>query len=364
MTQSIESLDKNFIPAAVEADVAWYDALSIGVEGKAFSDTELPYDRLPARAKGVVIDAVWSLSRYSAGMAVRFVTDSPTISARWSVTSESLAMNHMPATGVSGLDLYGYENGRWYYCGTGRPTTKENNENQIVAGLLPGLREYILYLPLYNGTSSLKIGLKAGSKLLPATSASNTGVGKKPLVFYGTSILHGGCASRTGMAYPAIIARNLGYSHVNLGFSGNGPMHLEMTDFIAEIDASMYIIDSLPNMSEQQVLERTVPFVEKIRAKRPSTPILLVENIVYQGSMLKTLENRGHVKKNLQLRKQFGILVNKGVTGLHYLSGTDLLGHDTLGTVDGTHPTDVGFMRMADSIGAAVREAFLVPQNL
>ncbi len=360
-SKSIESLDKNFIPAQVEGEVAWYNATDIGLEGKPFADTESPYDRLPARAKGVVTDAVWSLSRHSAGIAVRFVTDSPNISVKWSVTSEGLAMPHMPATGVSGLDLYGFDSGKWYFLGAARPTAKDN-EQYIATNLLPGLREYLLYLPLYNGTSALKIGIKPGTQLLPATPANNTGPGKKPLLFYGTSIVQGGCASRTGMAYPAIIARDLGYSHINLGFSGNGPMHLEMTDFIAEVDASMYIIDSLPNMQTAHVLERAVPFVEKIRAKRPTTPILIVENIVYQAHTLRDISSRGHVGKNAELRKQFGLLVNKGIPNLHYLSGTDLLGHDTLGTVDGTHPTDLGFFRMAQSIGAAIKEAFLTPQ--
>lgn len=356
---SIESLDKNFIPAKVEGDYAWYDALDIGLEGKSFSDTEAPYDRLPARAKGVVTESVWALSKHSAGVAVRFVSDSPVISARWKVTSDTLAMNHMPATGMSGLDLYGFDAGKWYFLGCGRPA-KAENEQVLVADLIPGTREYLLYLPLYNGTASLSIGIKPGHKLTPATPANNTGPGKKPLVFYGTSIVQGGCASRTGMAYPAILARDLGYSHVNLGFSGNGPMHLEMTDYIAEIDATMYIIDSLPNMASIHVLERCVPFIEKIRAKRPTTPILIVENIIYQGSHLRTPNARGHVLKNVEVRKQFGILVNKGIPNLHYLSGTDLLGFDTLGTVDGTHPTDLGFLRMANSIGAAIKEALSV----
>jgi hypothetical protein len=355
---SIEKLDKNFIPAAIEGDLAWYNAPDIGLEGKAFSDTETPYVRLPDRAKTVVTESVWALSRHSAGLAVRFVTNSPTISARWSLTSENLAMNHMPATGMSGLDLYGFDAGRWYYLGTGRPASKDKNEQALANNLRAGEREYLLYLPLYNGTASLQIGIQPTAKLSPATPANNTGPGKKPLVFYGTSIVHGGCASRTGMSYPAIIARDLGYSHVNLGFSGNGPMHLEMTDFISEIDATCYIIDSLPNMTDAHVLERAVPFIERIRAKRPTTPILVVENIVYQGSFLRnSVAARGHVIKNAQFRKQFGILVNKGVPNLHYLSGTDLLGHDTLGTVDGTHPTDLGFYRMAQSIGFAIKEA-------
>jgi len=100
--------------ARADGKLAWYDIRKFGLEGQGWSDTAAPYDRFPARAEAEVRPAVWNLSRHSAGLCVRFVTDSPEIHARWTLTSSRLAMNHMPATGVSGLDLYvRTDSGQW-----------------------------------------------------------------------------------------------------------------------------------------------------------------------------------------------------------------------------------------------------------
>ncbi|MBN1442046.1 MAG: SGNH/GDSL hydrolase family protein, partial [Planctomycetes bacterium] len=209
--------------AASEAGIRWRDALELGIEGRGWSDTESPYDRLPARAKDVVRPPVWSLSLDSAGMCVRFITDATSIHARWTLRSKSLAMPHMPATGVSGLDLYFKgTDGRWRWLAVGRPTAFPTNEARLAADLPPGKREYLLYLPLYNGVTSVEIGVPEAATI---EKAPPRGPGeRKPIVFYGTSITQGGCASRTGMVHTAILGRWLEHPVINLGFSGNGRM--------------------------------------------------------------------------------------------------------------------------------------------
>src|SRR4051812_30322161 len=124
--------------------LVWHDAQEFAVEGKGWTNTFNFYDRLPKTAKGVVRGAVWSLSQDSAGMAVRFATDSPEISARWVLRKKELAMAHMPASGVSGLDLYTKENGKWHWVGAGRPKEFPTNESAMARGLKPGKREYIV----------------------------------------------------------------------------------------------------------------------------------------------------------------------------------------------------------------------------
>ena len=84
----------------------WTDIRDLRIEGQGWTDTKAPFDRLPARAEGVVTDAVWERSRQSAGLCARFITDAQEIRGRWTLTKDRLAMPHMPATGVSGLDLY------------------------------------------------------------------------------------------------------------------------------------------------------------------------------------------------------------------------------------------------------------------
>jgi hypothetical protein len=181
-------------PSKAEADpggkILWYDLRLLDIEGKGWSETQNPYDRLPAKAKGVVPAPVWDLAGNSAGMCVRFVTDATALHARWTLTSDKLAMPHMPATGVSGLDLYvRSEKNKWQWLAIGWPTQKSNS-SQLVGGLSPGKREFLLYLPLYNGVLSVKIGIPNGSSLAkgPARPAERG----KPILFYGTSITQGG----------------------------------------------------------------------------------------------------------------------------------------------------------------------------
>ncbi len=146
----------------------WRDARGLTLEGKGWLDTKHYYDRWPARAEGKVRGAVWSLGQDSAGLAIRFVTDATAISARWTLRRERLAMAHMPASGVSGVDLYVKTGGKWQWLGGGRPDKSPTEEKRLVGNLKPGRREYLLYLPLYNGVERIgnrrAPGRKAGSR--------------------------------------------------------------------------------------------------------------------------------------------------------------------------------------------------------
>ena len=350
-TQDLEVLDPNFAVVEPGAEIQWFDALQLGLEGQGWAETAHPYDRLPARAEGVAPPAVWTLSHHSAGLAVRFVSDSPEISARWSLRNAKLAMPHMPATGVSGLDLYAKDGDRWRWVAQGRPSKQEGNQAQLVNGAPEGPHEYMLYLPLYNGTEKLEIGVKAGSTLSKGPKRAD----ERPIVFYGTSITHGGCASRSGMAYPAIVGQMLDRETINLGFSGNGRMEPEMGALIAELDAGVFVLDCLPNMSPDLVTERVAPVVKTLRAAHPDTPIVLVENIIYQKSWF--YGGGGHEAKNEALQKVYAGLLQDGVTGLNYVPCDNLLGDDGLGTVDGTHPTDLGFLRQAEVLAPVIASA-------
>ncbi|MFM7057538.1 MAG: SGNH/GDSL hydrolase family protein, partial [Planctomycetota bacterium] len=289
---------------ADEPALQWADVRDWGVEGRAFHDTESWFDRLPGRAKGVVRDAVWSLSRHSAGMLVHFRTDATRIDVNYALTSENLAMPHMPATGVSGLDLYGRdESGHWKWVAVVAPKTREVRQ-KFVDGLRPGERDYAIYLPLYNGTQSLQIGVPTGAKFQPTAPRA-----EKPIVFYGTSITHGACASRPGMPHPAILGRRLNRPVINLGFSGNGRMEAEVGHFLAEIDAAVFVIDCLPNITAADVTARTQPLVKLLRDARPQTPIVLVEDRSYSGSWLISSQADRNQSSRKALKEQYESLL-------------------------------------------------------
>ncbi|MBL8793766.1 MAG: dienelactone hydrolase family protein, partial [Planctomycetia bacterium] len=339
-------------PAKAKADpklpLLWYDVRELGVEGQGWQETKSPFDRLPGKADGVVRAPVWNLSRHSAGMAVRFVTDAKSIQARWTLTSESLAMPHMPATGVSGLDLYVRQDGQWRWLGAGRPTAKgANQQAQLVAGLPPGKREFLLYLPLYNGVTSVEIGIAKDHGL--ARAEPRLAEQRQPIVFYGTSITQGGCASRPGMAHAAILGRRLDRPVINLGFSGNGKMDPEMGQLLAELDPAVFIIECLSNMSTQEVADRTEPLVRTLRKARPTTPIVLVEDPTYGHAFLLDEVKQRSLERRAAFRKAYDRLIADGVPHLHYLADQGFYGHDGEATVDGVHATDLGYQRLADA---------------
>jgi hypothetical protein len=332
----------------------WYDLKTIGTEGQGWSDTKAPFDRLPRKAEGKVRIAVWNLSRQSAGICARFSTDADAIHAKWSLTSANLAMPHMPATGVSGLDLYVRDDaGNWRWLANGRPS-QQANSTKLVSGISAVKREYMLYLPLYNGVTAVEIGVANTAKLYwPPKRAP---VRQTPILFYGTSITQGGCASRPGMVHTSILGRRFDRPVINLGFSGNGRMETEVVELIAEIDAAVYVFDCLPNISAPDVLARTKACIDIVRKQHPDTPILLVEDRSYSDSFLVTSKRQRNLSNRQALRKIYDELKAAGDKNLHYLTGEQLLGDDNEGTVDSSHPTDLGFMRQADAMAKVLKD--------
>jgi hypothetical protein len=348
LAANIRAADDTLPPEKAKADprgdLLWYDVRDLGVEGKGWTQTRAPFDRLPAKAEGVVRAPVWGLSRHAAGLCVRFRTDATALQARWKLTSANLAMPHMPATGVSGLDLYVRDaKGTWRWLGVGQPT-KQENKATLVQGLPEGKREYLLYFPLYNGVSSVEVGIARGKTL--AKAAPRPEGRRKPIVFYGTSITQGGCASRPGMVHTAILGRQLNYPVINLGFSGNGRMEPEVAKLLAELDAAAYVIDCLPNMDGVSVAERAGPLVETLRQAHPKTPILLVEDRTFTNAFLLPARQKHHAASRAALKKTFDRLAAND-RNLFYVPGKDLLGDDGEATVDSSHPTDLGFVRQA-----------------
>ena len=335
-------------------DARWHDVTTWGVEGRAWIDEPRRrwFDRLPAKAEGSVTDAVWNLSRDSAGMMARFKTDAPEIYARYKLTKPQIAMPHMPATGVSGIDLYARDaDGRWKWVMVTKPTGPMV-ETVVVGGLAAGMREYALYLPLYNGVESLEVGVPATAAFagLPPRS-------EKPVVFYGTSITHGACASRPGMVHTAILGRRLDRPVINLGFSGNGRMDPAVGGLLTEVDAAAYVIDCLPNMGAADVTARCGPLVRQLREKRPATPIVLVEDRRNTNSWILPERDKHHTANHAALAAAHEQLLKEGVTGLFYIGGDHLYGDDTEGATDASHASDLGFMRQADIFEPILRTA-------
>jgi hypothetical protein len=338
---------------ASNPNLDWYDVTKWGIEGRILPDQDrkLWFDRLPSSAEGKVTDAVWNLSRDSAGMMARFKTSSSAISVHYKVRKSQLGMPHMPATGVSGIDLYARDNdGKWKWVQVTKPATQEV-QTEIIQGLEPGVREYAAYLPLYNGIEFLKIGVEKGA------SFEGLAPRGKPIVFYGTSITHGACASRPGMVHTNILGRKLDMPIVNLGFSGNGRMDQAVGEFLVQLDAAVFVIDCLPNMQPADVTAKCEPLVKQLRAAKPNTPIVLVEDRRFTNDWITPKKRQFHTDNHAALRKAYDSLVAQGIEKLFYIHGDSLYGDDTEGATDASHANDLGFMRQADVFEPVLRKA-------
>ena len=332
--------------------VVWHDVQQWGIEGKGWSATEGFFDRFPSYAKAKVPLPVWNLSLQSAGLSVRFETNAQEIWVRYSLRSKQMALPHMPATGVSGIDLYADDvDGqlRWLAC---TKPVKQTDSVKLITGLSATKNRYVAYLPLYNGLKSLEIGVPKNDAIEFAGIPPRQ---SRPIVFYGTSITQGACASRPGMAYPALLGRRLGVPTLNLGFSGNGKMELAVAEVLGEIDASLFVVDCLPNMTADLVSERAIPFLRKLHELRPKTPILLVEDRTYSNSWAIESKRKRHESARSALRTAVAELQDLPPGLLILAKGDEILGPDS--TTDGSHPSDLGFVEYANYLEPLIRSA-------
>lgn len=332
------------VATVANAQIVYHDAAVFPLLGKATESTLTRYERLPDSLQNISRKPLWDLGRNSAGLAVRFRSNSTCIAAKWEVLN-NFSMNHMTPTGIKGLDLYCLQDGKWIFAGSGRPQGKVNTAT-LVKNMLPEEREYLLYLSLYDGVTSLAVGVDSLSEInQPAVDLPKR---EKPVVFYGTSILQGGCASRPGMAHTNILERKLNRECINLGFSGNALLDLEIADVIAGVDASIFVLDFLPNATVEQMNERAEKFYSIIREKHPDTPILFIEDPIFTHSPFDTRIAKEIKDKNETINAIFQALKNRGEKNIYFLSSKDIIGHDGEATVDGIHFTDLGFMRYAE----------------
>ena len=336
--------------------VKWIDGKYLPLEGRAFTDTEHYYDRLPANVTTNVNEGVRRMKHHTSGLQFRFATDSKKLRFRWMPYNVGCYMDHMPSTGHSGIDVYRYDRDRgcWRYVRTGRLGKDLSKGGFLEVPWTPG-DSCLVNLPLYNGVREFSLGIDGAAKVsaLPPRKSGVT----KPVVFYGTSITHGGCCSRPGMAFASIVGRDLDVPIVNLGFSGSGVMEFEMSEHLAHIDASCYVLDCLWNMGLKEDPKRPgrsvegnyEKFIRNLRKKRPGVPIVMAEACDVQGW--------GPDSRDRFVRALYEKLVAEGWRDLVYLPKKGMYADDFEGTVDGCHPNDYGMMSMAKAFGRAVREA-------
>lgn len=350
------------------AQEKWYNPLE-GEEpylcGRGWNaETGKNFQRLPERLKEAVPKAVWSLSQNSAGMSVRFLSDSPRIRVRCHVAQDISAWRNMAPLNHSAPDLYATTvNGEQHWVGTHMNWHwQEGCVEMEWSGIKPpyseqrGL-EYTLYLPGYNTLESVEINIDKGCTLQFLHQSA-----ERPIVVYGSSIIHGASPSRPGLGITNIVQRHTGYPIVNLGFSGSALMEPAMFDAMSELDARAYIIDPIPNsvkLPREEIEKRALEGVHKLRAKTEA-PILLVENHpIVDGYYLADLK-ASYASANERLRKAYDRLLSEGVKNLFYLPSEEILIPED-GMIEGTHPNDLGCMAYAEAYERKISE--MLPED-
>lgn len=339
--------------AAQDTALRWMPVTSpkIDVAGLPwFQENHGEFWRLPASSKDEFPKEVWNLSQDPTGGRIRFRTDSSTVALRleW---PHPPGMRNMHFFGQSGVDLYVRDT----YWGTAIPDKDavpgKVYEHIFFSGQPRTMRDITIYLSLYSPVKVLEIGLDKNSVVEPAAPFAVAA----PVVFYGTSITQGGCASRPGMSYQAILGRKLNLNHVNLGFSGNGRGEASLARAVAQIDAAAFILDFAQNNSSVDSLAQVYdPFIGILRERHPDTPIVAITPIYSAGEATgsrRTEEMRALIRKVVSRR------IGAGDTHIQLVEGTDLLGPSRGdGLVDGTHPNDLGFQWMAEGLVERLRK--------
>lgn len=334
-----------------EKNLTWHSPMNSPFQLVGFPWLTLDgkYRRLPISPSYPLPPAVDSLANCTAGGQIRFRTDSRKLSLR--VKLRGVAnMYHMPATGQCGFDCYLGELGNQLYCSTTRYNHREPEYECVMFEMEDRqTREVTLYFPLYQGVEEVLIGTEPDAMIDSPTPLQSD----RPVVVYGTSITQGGCAARSGMAYTNILSRRFPLEFINLGFSGNGKGEAELAHIISEIsDPACFVLDYEANSGEPDALRATLPeFIRILREAHPHVPILVLSRIRYSNEHF-------YAKRQAMTAERKQIQIDtverwraQGDEQIFFHDGSDLLGDDFHEcTVDGSHPTDFGFFKMAESL--------------
>ncbi|MBJ2183872.1 MAG: SGNH/GDSL hydrolase family protein [Muribaculaceae bacterium] len=335
------------------------DARELRIINKGWDNTARDYTRIPAYLKDSVRPDLWERSQCASGIAVRFATDSRRVGAKYRLLWDT-HLPHMADTGLKGTDLYIFEGDSvWRHVNTNRPkaNNKETkiNETTYVSNLDGGMHEYMIYLPLYDGIEEFYVKVDSGATITPGRADLIDRDLK--IVAYGTSILQGGCASRTGMAATNMLSRELNCEVVNIGISGEGKMDACMARAMAQIaDADLFLLDPVPNCTEMMCDTLTYDFVRILRDARPDVPVVMLEGPIYPYARYDSYFGNYLPRKNAAFRRNYERLKAERPDNLYYVTSEGLDGVEDDGTVDGIHLTDLGFRHYADKLRPILEE--------
>ncbi len=356
----ISKIDKNFVSGQVDKeDLKSYDVRNepFKLYGIYAPESGELFRRVPDKVAKEMSDGAYALHTNTAGVRVRFKTDSKYVAIKAKMPWVAL-MPHMPAVGSAGFDLYAdgefvsSYNPPITYADRFRATFElDGGFEGIIEFADRKMRDIIINFPLYSNVSELLVGLQEDAQLLPGGGYKY----KTPVVFYGSSITQGGCASRPGNCYEAVISRRLDTDYINLGFSGNARAEDVIADYIAGLDMSVFIYDYDHNAPTVEHLRKTHKrMFDKIRKAHPDLPVIMISRP--NPSVAEEREERIRI-----IRETYETAKAAGDNNVYFINGQDILNYKDrdMVTCDGVHPNDFGFWCMAEIIGGAVEKVLV-----
>lgn len=348
----IEDIDQNLRVESniTEPDIVWFDAKEapFAIFGVSYDEEQRCFVRMPQEIANTVNDGVAVLNRNTAGGRVRFRTNSSFIGIH-AVMRNCGTMAHFTLAGQSGFDLYRSVAGETAaYKGTFMPFVGMKEGFSSSRTVPAEMADYTINFPLYDCVENLYIALKRDALVEPATPYRN----EKPVVYYGSSITQGGCASRPGNSYQAILSRRLNIDYINLGFSGSGRAEESMVNYLASLDMSVFVCDYDHNAPTIEHLEKThMPLYRAIRAAHPTLPIIFLTapDVLFNPE--------GYGPRRELIYANYLRMKEEGDENVYFIGGDQLFaGEDADScTVDGSHPNDLGFYRMARGIETVLK---------
>jgi hypothetical protein len=357
---NVQELDPNMKPPEPQTEsIKWYSPLEapFRIAGFAWLEQEGLYRRMPQSPSHLLSHGVQSLANCTAGGQVKFRTSSPKLFVK--VVLAGIAnMYHMPATGQCGFDCYIGEPGEQKYIST---TRYDPNQIEFSAPLFEWsnagseMRMITLNFPLYQGVKELQIGLTSDAEVAgPAPFADD-----RKVIVYGTSITQGGCASRPGMCFTNILSRSIPREFINVGFSGNGRGEPEVAHVLAQIERpALLVLDYEGNAGQPEQYQQTLPaFIRIYRERHATVPILVISKIRFAKERFDPVLAQLAEDRKQIARETVAAFADAGDQHIVFFDGSTLLGEDYEEcTVDGGHPTDLGFVRMAEGLAPTFRQ--------
>ena len=336
------------------AQTRWHDAAELTIIGKPIP-TAMPFSRIDTKVYKFNDKTIDTYADYSTGLAIVFETDSRTIKARWTTGGGNSGAN-MPAILTKGLDLYIMKDGKWVFAGTGAPKMGgkgpfKKHEGTIITEMPEGAKQCLMYLPLFDRLESLELGLDEDAMLKPMDNPF-----RHNIIVHGSSITHGASASRPGMTYAARFGRDNGLYTCNLGFSGMCKLQNEYAHYLADIkDVDAFIFDTFSNPQADVIYEKFNEFVDIVRAAHPDVPMIFLQTERRETRNFNVKREASEAAKQKAAEEVVKARMKKD-KNIYFIDSEGFLGKDHIATADGTHPTDLGFTYMLQTISPKLKK--------